>query len=74
MENVSLGGHRVPGFALADQAPTVSDSGTVKMASVMTGATAGLLAYVLNAPVWGSVLIGAGAAIATKIGIDKAGT
>jgi hypothetical protein len=69
---ISLGGHSVPGFALADQAATVSDGGTVKMASVMTGATAGLLAYVLNVPTWGALVIGAGAAIATKISIDKA--
>ena len=62
------GGRTVPGFALAD-AP--SGGGTVAMASVMTGATVGLFAYVLKAPLWVSLLSGTGAALVTKYGIER---
>lgn len=40
-------------------------------AALMTGAAAELLAYVLDAPVWGSVLIGSGTALATKVSLDR---
>ena len=61
------------GFALG-QPVGVGDGGAVspRYASLMTGAAAGLLAYVLDAPVWGSILVGAGAAVATKVVIDRA--
>jgi len=73
METISLGGHIVPGFALgAPSTPSNDGGGTVALASMMTGATAGLLAYVVKAPVWGAVLAGAGAALLTKVGIDRA--
>ena len=42
------------------------------LAAVMTGATVGLLAHVFKAPIGVSLLAGAGAAIVTKLGIDKA--
>jgi hypothetical protein len=42
------------------------------MASLAVGATVGLLAHVLHAPFWGSLLAGAGAAMVTNVGIDKA--
>lgn len=52
--------------------PAPSPGGPVALASVMTGAAAGLLAYVLKAPLWGSILVGAGGAVATKVIIDRA--
>ena len=36
------------------------------------GVAAGLLAAVLHAPLWGSIVAGCGAALFTKVGIDKA--
>jgi len=41
-------------------------------AALTTGAAAGLLAHVLHAPMWGSILVGAGAALFTHVGIDRA--
>lgn len=54
------------------EAPPPAPGGTVTLASVMTGATVGLLAFVLRAPLWGSLLAGAGAAVTTKWAIDRA--
>ena len=72
METISLGGRPAAGFALG-QPVGVGEGGVVspRYASVMTGAAAGLFAYVLHAPVWGAVVVGAGAAIITKASIDR---
>lgn len=72
MEYVSLGGRQVPGFALGQPAGVV-ETGVVssRYAALMTGAAAGLLTYVLDAPVWGAVAVGAGAALITKVSIDR---
>ena len=72
-----MGGRAVAGFALGQPVGLVasSDGGSVvspTYAAVMTGATVGLLAYVLKAPLWGAVVSGAGAALVTKYGIDRA--
>lgn len=73
MENVSLGGRTVPGFALGQPVGVGDASATVSpvYASVMTGAAAGLLAYVLSAPVWGAIVAGAAVATTTKYAIDR---
>ncbi len=71
MEVIYRGGRPVGGFGLGQQQPATG-SGTVALASMMTGATAGLLAYVLKAPLWGAVLAGTGAAVVTKYAIDRA--
>ena len=73
METISLGNRPVPGFALG-QPVGVGDGGVVTptYAAMMTGAAAGLLTYVLNAPVWGAVVVGALVATTTKYGIDRA--
>jgi hypothetical protein len=50
----------------------VSVSMSPAFASLMVGATAGLLAHVLHAPFWGALTVGVGAALVTNVGIDKA--
>lgn len=62
----------MPGFALG-QPVGVGEAGFVSptYAAVMTGAAAGLLTYVLNAPVWGAIVVGALVATTTKYGIDR---
>ena len=70
MDVVCRGGHQVAGFGVGGSAP--SPPPTVAIASVMTGAAAGLLAYVLRAPVWGAILVGAGSAVVAKVAIDRA--
>lgn len=71
MERISLGGRTVGGFALS--ADSGSSSGvSPAYAAVATGAAIGLLAHVLHAPLWGSIAAGAGAALVTKVGIDRA--
>lgn len=70
METIYRGGRPVGSFALGDQ--PVAGGGTVALASMMTGATAALLAYTLRAPLWGAVLAGTGAAVVTKYAIDRA--
>jgi hypothetical protein len=72
MEGIYHSGRPVGGFALGDQ--QVAGPGTVSLAAAMTGATAGLLAYVLKAPLWGAIVAGTGAAFFTKYAIDKAST
>ena len=74
MERIALGGRQVQGFALGQ--PTgvgVGEGGVVspRYASLMTGAAAGLLVYVLSAPVWLAIVAGAGAAVVTKASIDS---
>jgi len=41
-------------------------------ASIAAGAAVGLLAHVLKAPFWGSILAGAGTALVTNVSIDRA--
>ena len=73
MERISLNGRAVPGFALSQASPdTVKFAVTPAVAAVGVGVTAGLLAAVLHAPLWGSIVAGCGAALFTKVGIDKA--
>jgi hypothetical protein len=72
METISFGGRTVRGFALGDASGAPSPGASPVFAAVMTGATAGLLAYVLKAPLWGSIVAGSGAAFVTKWGIDRA--
>lgn len=75
METIYRGGRPVGGFALAGEGtppPAPAGGGTVALASMMTGATAGLLAHVLRAPMWGSILAGAAAAVTTRYAIDRA--
>ena len=75
METVSIGGRRTCGFAL--ERSGVSDgpapvTATPAIAAVAAGAAAGLLAHTLRAPLWGAIAAGCGAALVTKVGIDKA--
>ena len=73
MELISLNGRTVPGFALGQAAPdTVKFAVTPAVAAVSVGVTAGLLAAVLHAPLWGTIVSGCAAALVTKVGIDKA--
>lgn len=74
MESVSLGGRPVAGFGIGQPVGVgdVSVGVSPAYAAVMTGAAAGLLAYVLRAPTWGAVLSGAGAALVTMVGIERA--
>jgi len=73
MESISLNGRRVPGFALGQaSADTVKFAVTPAVAAVGVGVTAGLLAAVLHAPTWATIVSGCAAAIVTKVGIDKA--
>lgn len=70
MEVIYRGGRPIGGFGLGDQ--PVAGGGTVALASMMTGATAGLVAHMAKAPLWGAILIGTGAAVVTKWAIDRA--
>jgi hypothetical protein len=73
MENISIGGRPMPGFALGEPVGVGQDGvASSKYAALMTGAATGLLVYVLQAPVWGAVLAGAAAAVVTKASIDRA--
>ena len=73
MESISLGGRQVSGFALGQQVGVGEDGvASSKYAALMTGAAAGLLVYVLDAPVWGAVVAGAATALVTKVSIDRA--
>jgi len=73
MESISLNGRRVPGFALGQaSADTVKFAVTPAVAAVGVGVTAGLLAAVLHAPLWGTLVAGCAGALFTKVGIDKA--
>lgn len=74
MERISLNGRAIPGFSLGQDASkeTVKFAVTPAVAAVSVGITAGLLAAVLHAPLWGTIVVGAGAALATKVGVDKA--
>lgn len=56
-----------PGVGLAQ-----AGGGSMLYAELMTGAAVGLLAHILRAPLWGAVVAGAGAALMTRIGIDRA--
>jgi|HubBroStandDraft_2_1064218.scaffolds.fasta_scaffold04383_10 hypothetical protein len=71
MERISIGGRQVPGFALGAPDTNVVTV-TPAVAAVGVGVAAGLLAAVLKAPLWGSIVAGCGAALFTKVGIDKA--
>lgn len=70
METLYRGGRPVGAFGVGESPAPVGRS--VALASVMTGATVGLLAHVLRAPLWGAVLGGAAAAVTTKYAIDRA--
>ena len=71
MEHLAFDGRAFPGFALGQ--PTEGNKpGIETLAAVTVGATAGLLLYVLKAPLWGSILTGVGAAFLTKVSIDRA--
>ena len=73
METISLNGRVVPGFALGQASQdTVKFAVTPAVAAVGVGVTAGLLAAVLHAPVWATIVAGSAAALVTKVGIDKA--
>lgn len=88
MERISLGGRPAVGFGprvgeltagrtatgLAAPLGAGGETGASPIyAGLMTGAAVGLLVYVLKVPVWGAVVAGAGAALATKVGIDRIG-
>jgi hypothetical protein len=70
METISRGGRPVAGFVGA--ATTSSPGVSPAYAAIATGATVGLLAYVLKAPAGWAVLIGSAGALVTKVGIDAA--
>lgn len=70
-DQIRFNGRNVPGFGVGDD-PTVKFAVTPAVAAVGVGVTAGLLAAVLHAPLWGSIVAGCGAALFTKVGIDKA--
>lgn len=73
METISIGGRQVPGFALGQaKTDTVKFAVSPAVAAVSVGVTAGLLAAVLKAPLWATIVSGSAAALATKVGIDKA--
>lgn len=74
MERISRNGCPAPGFFIgqSDTKETVKFAVTPAVAAVSVGITAGLLAAVLHAPLWGTIVVGAGAALATKVGVDKA--
>ena len=73
LQTVSLGGRPVRGFALGDPSPAGAEvTATPAIAALAVGATAGLLANLLKAPLWGAILAGAGAAVTTKFTIDRA--
>lgn len=73
MERISFNGRTIPGFALGQTKPdTVKFAVSPAVAAVSVGITAGLFAAVLHAPLWGTIVVGAGAALATKVGVDKA--
>ncbi len=74
METISLNGRAVPGFSLGQDASkeTVKFAVTPAVAAVSVGVTAGLLAAVLHAPLWGTIVAGCAGALFTKVGIDKA--
>jgi hypothetical protein len=55
----------------ADTASALTGPVTVPEAALGVGAALGLLGAVLGAPLWGAILLGAGAAGATKVAIDK---
>lgn len=71
METLYRGGREVGRAGVGDSV-VVREGAPVALASVMTGATAGLVAYVLRAPLWGALLVGAGGALVTKLAIDGA--
>ena len=73
MERISLNGRAVPGFSLGQDASkeTVKFAVTPAVAAVSVGVTAGLLAAVLHAPLWGTIVAGCAGALVTKVGIDK---
>ena len=72
METISLNGRAVPGFLGQTNPSTVKFAVTPAVAAVSVGVTAGLLAAVLHAPLWGTIVAGSAAALMTKVGIDKA--
>lgn len=74
MEGVAIGGRTVPGFALGQSVGVGDASAGVSpaYAAIMTGGTIGLLVYVLKAPLWGAIVAGSGAALLTKLGVDRA--
>ncbi len=72
MERISFNGRQVPGFGLGQTKPDVKFSVSPAVAAVSVGVTAGLLAAVLHAPLWGTLVAGSAAALVTKVGIDKA--
>ena len=79
METISFGGQQVAGFALGQSPPVGVGAdtpyvATPRYAALMTGAAAGLLAHTLDAPLWGDIVVGVVAAVATKVAIDKTAT
>jgi hypothetical protein len=54
-----------------DTASALTGPVTVPEAALGVGATLGLLGAILGAPLWGALLLGAGAAAGTKVAIDK---
>ena len=73
MEQIRINGRKIQGFALgAPDGTTVTVSATPAIAAAGVGIAAGLLAAVLKAPLWGTIVTGAAAALVTKVGIDKA--
>jgi len=71
-EQISLGGHRVSGFALADDAKPKTFRATPVVAALMVGGAVGFGAHMFKASMGYSILLGAAAAVLAKIGIDKA--
>lgn len=72
MESISLGGVPVRGFSLGDSIGSTSKA-TPVLAAVMVGSTVGLIAHMLKAKTGYAILLGAGATVIAKVGIDKAG-
>ena len=73
MDQIRFNGRNVPGFGTgAPDGTTVTVSATPAIAAAGVGVAAGLLAAVLKAPLWGTIVAGCGAALFTKVGIDKA--
>jgi hypothetical protein len=74
MERIFLNGCPKNGFFIGQTAApeTVRFTVSPSVAAVSVGVTAGLLAAVLKAPLWGSIVAGCAGALVTKVGIDKA--
>jgi hypothetical protein len=71
MDQIRFNGRNVPGFGVGAPDTNVVTV-TPAVAAVGVGVAADLLAAVLKAPLWGSIVAGCGAALFTKVGIDKA--